>query len=345
LTVTGTGTSATHTTGVSLTVNAPNDFSVSASPSSVSGTQGGQVTSTISTAVTSGAAQSVALSLSGQPSGVSGSFSPTSVTAGGSSPLTLTVGASTTPGTYPLTVTGTGASATHTTTVSLTVSAPNSGTPPVAGYAAWYDASDTSTITASSNAVSQWKDKSANAYDLTQSNAASQPLTNSDTLNGHNVVKFDGATSYMRVSNPGSPAQPYTMFAVVKTLRASGGQETIWMPDGDTPGRIYRTSGGNLAAYAGTVLDSGSASGSTNAHVVAVVLNGASGKIAVDGSVTSGNVGSGVIATNYWDIGHNANGGEFAQCDIAELILYPTALNDTDRQSVQSYLKAKWGTP
>ncbi len=51
-------------------------------------------------------------------------FSPASVTAGGSSTLTLTVGATVTPGTYPLTVTGTAASATHTTGVSLTVTAP-----------------------------------------------------------------------------------------------------------------------------------------------------------------------------------------------------------------------------
>ena len=42
-------------------------------------------------AVTSGAAQSVALSLSGQPVGVTGAFSPSTVTAGGSSTLTLTV--------------------------------------------------------------------------------------------------------------------------------------------------------------------------------------------------------------------------------------------------------------
>jgi len=329
---------------VSLTVNAPNDFSISASPSSVSATQGGQTTSSISTAVTSGSAQSVALSLSGQPAGVTGGFSPSSVTAGGSSTLTLTVGASVTPGTYPLTVTGTGTSATHTTGVSLTVNA-SSSTPPVAGYAAWYDASDTSTITASSNAVSQWKDKSPNGYDLAQSNSANRPVTNADTLNGHNVLKFDGSTSYMQVSNPSSPAQPYTMFAVVKTLRASGSQETIWMPNGDTPGRIYRTSGGNLAAYGGSVLDSGVASGTTNAHVVAVVLNGASSKISIDGFVTSGNVGGGVVATTHWDIGHNANGGEFAQCDIAELILYPSALNDAGRQSVESYLKTKWGTP
>ncbi|HEY6016662.1 MAG TPA: hypothetical protein VIU16_07745, partial [Gaiellaceae bacterium] len=48
---------------------ATNDFSISASPSSLSLQQGGSGTSTISTAVTSGSAQTVSLSASGQPAG------------------------------------------------------------------------------------------------------------------------------------------------------------------------------------------------------------------------------------------------------------------------------------
>src|SRR5205823_6550673 len=69
---------------------ATNDFSIGASPSSVSAVQGTQAQTTINTAVTTGSAQSVTLSLGGAPAGVSGAFSPTSVTAGASSTLTLT---------------------------------------------------------------------------------------------------------------------------------------------------------------------------------------------------------------------------------------------------------------
>jgi len=122
VTVTGTGTSATHTTTISLIVIA-SDFSISASPSTLSVAQGASGNSTISTTVISGAAQSVSLSASGQPAGTTVSFSPASVTTGGSSTMSVNVGASTTPGSYTVTVTGTGASATHTTTVDLTVTA------------------------------------------------------------------------------------------------------------------------------------------------------------------------------------------------------------------------------
>lgn len=57
---------------------------------------------------------------------------------------------------------------------------------------AWWDASDTTTITASSGAVSQWNDKSGNGYNLTQSTGAAQPTTDLNKKNGLNVLKFDG---------------------------------------------------------------------------------------------------------------------------------------------------------
>src|SRR5436190_19956267 len=86
----------------------PNDFSISASPSSGSVTAGGSATATVATAVTSGSAQSVALSTGGLPAGATASFSPSSVTAGGSATLTIATSSSTPAGTYPVAVAGTG---------------------------------------------------------------------------------------------------------------------------------------------------------------------------------------------------------------------------------------------
>jgi hypothetical protein len=105
----------------------PSDFSISASPTSGTVTAGGQVTSTISTAITSGSAQSVSLSTSVLPAGSSASFSANPINSGNSSTLTITTSSSTPAGTYPISVTGTGASATHSTSYSLTVNAPAGG--------------------------------------------------------------------------------------------------------------------------------------------------------------------------------------------------------------------------
>ena len=129
LTITGTGSSNTATATVSLTVAAAgtNDFSISASPASLSVQQGGAGSSTISTAVASGSAESVALSASGLPSGATASFNPASVTAGGSSALSIAVGASTPAGSYTVTVTGAAKSATHSASIALTVTAATTG--------------------------------------------------------------------------------------------------------------------------------------------------------------------------------------------------------------------------
>ncbi|MBW8804709.1 MAG: hypothetical protein JF587_12770 [Catenulisporales bacterium] len=98
-----------------------NDFSISASPASATVNAGASATSTVSTAVTAGGAQSVTLSASGLPSGATASFSANPITSGSSSTLTVSTASSTPGGTYPITVTGTGASATHTAPFTLTV--------------------------------------------------------------------------------------------------------------------------------------------------------------------------------------------------------------------------------
>jgi len=100
-------------------------FTLAASPTSVSVVVGSSGSSTISTTVSGGFDSAVALSASGQPSGVTVGFSPTSIAApgSGSSTATLTVASSTATGTYTITVTGTGGGITHTATISLTVTA------------------------------------------------------------------------------------------------------------------------------------------------------------------------------------------------------------------------------
>ncbi|WP_236601018.1 protease pro-enzyme activation domain-containing protein [Ktedonobacter sp. SOSP1-85] len=109
------------------TTGGTNDFSISASPTSLSIAQGGNGTSTISTAVTTGSAGTVSLSASVSPAGPTASLSPTSVTAGGSSTLTVSVGSSVAAGTYTVTVTGTEGSATHTASVTVTVTTSGGG--------------------------------------------------------------------------------------------------------------------------------------------------------------------------------------------------------------------------
>jgi subtilase family serine protease len=125
ITVTGTGGGITHTATVSLTVTAPGSgtFTISVSPTSGSLRQGQSGTAVVSTAVSGGFDSAIALSATGEPTGVSISFSPASIAApgSGSSNMLLTVSRTARVGTYPITITGTGGGVTHTTTLTFEV--------------------------------------------------------------------------------------------------------------------------------------------------------------------------------------------------------------------------------
>jgi hypothetical protein len=125
--------STIHSTTVSLTVTAApsDDFSISASPSSQTVAQGSSTTFTVTTQVTSGAAQTVNLSVTGLPSGATGAFAPGSVVAGGASTLTVATATATPTGTFALTISGASATATHTAGVSLVVTAASTSGPTI----------------------------------------------------------------------------------------------------------------------------------------------------------------------------------------------------------------------
>ena len=101
------------------------DFTIGASPSSVTFNQGSNGTSTITITSLNGFNSATTLSASGLPSGVTAAFATNPVTppANGSatSTLTLTASSSATTGTATVTITGTSGSTTHTTTINLTV--------------------------------------------------------------------------------------------------------------------------------------------------------------------------------------------------------------------------------
>lgn len=99
------------------------DFVLSTSPGSLSVNQGGTASTTVSSATAGGFNSAVSLSVSGLPTGVTASFSPTSIVAPGSGSSTLTFSASSTAttGTFNVTVTASGGGITHTAPVTLTV--------------------------------------------------------------------------------------------------------------------------------------------------------------------------------------------------------------------------------
>jgi hypothetical protein len=159
LTITGTSSSPslTRSTTATLVVNAPPppDFTIEATPSSQTITQGGSTSYIANVTPSNEFVDTVNLSVTGLPSGATGTFNPTSISGGsGSSTLNVSTAASTQTGTSTLTIIGTSPSLTHSATLTLTVNPAtglpsgwtdtNIGTPGVAGSASF--ASGTFTV-------------------------------------------------------------------------------------------------------------------------------------------------------------------------------------------------------
>ncbi len=234
-----------------------NDFSISESPTSATVTAGSSTTTTVSTAITKGFAQTVALSASGLPTGVTASFSPSTVVSGSSSTLTIATSGATPVGTHAITITGTGASITRSTTYTLTVNlagtVPGAPTAPVAKSGS--TSGSTGPVAVSFKAPASSGSSAITGYTVTctstnlgvtrtATNAAS-PITVTALTTGKTyrctvkATNASGSSVASVTSNtiiPGSPGAPTFVRAFSKTTSAATGSVVVSFIAGTTNG-------------------------------------------------------------------------------------------------------------
>jgi kumamolisin len=120
ITITGTSGTLVHSTTVSLTVSSTvSSYSISASPNSLTVTRGSSANSTIT--LTGSVTGTVTFSASGQGSGTTISFTPSSLSAPGATTMKVTASSSATTGTRTITITASGGGTSAKTTVSVRV--------------------------------------------------------------------------------------------------------------------------------------------------------------------------------------------------------------------------------
>jgi hypothetical protein len=125
LTISATDGSLSYFAYATLVVSASPGFSIAASPATQTIGITGVAAYTVTTTATNGFNSVVSLNVTGLPSNTSAAFNPETVTGSGASTLTITSGANTPPGTYPLTIKGTSGSLIETTTATLVVTGAN----------------------------------------------------------------------------------------------------------------------------------------------------------------------------------------------------------------------------
>lgn len=213
----------------------------------------------------------------------------------------------------------------------------------VAGCQLWLDAADASTITHSGGAVSQWDDKSGNTRHTTQGTAGRKPTTGTATIGGRNVLVFDGGDVLLTPTL--TLAQPVTIYVVARLTNTGVGNGQMIGNTGNSP-TIYA---GNAITnywrlYAGKDVPSAVVTDST-AHQFTAIFNGVSSFLYLDGTAILSNVNPG---TPGWSskaipIGAGPTASVGWPGEVAEVLIYDTALGTTDRQAIESYLATKWG--
>lgn len=186
--------------------------------------------------------------------------------------------------------------------------------------------------------VSDWLDQSGQLRDLSQS-GSQRPLLKLAIQNGKPVVRFDGTNDAMTSATITTKNEPFTVFTVAK--RASAAANGAIFDGKTTNGRILLN---NVPQYR---ILGGTAAGTSDAlwHALSMIANASSDQLWVDGASVIGPSAQGTGVLDGYTVGSDATAANWLNGDIAEVLIYDTALGTTDRQSVEAYLKAKWGTP
>ncbi|MFZ1085280.1 MAG: protease pro-enzyme activation domain-containing protein [Terracidiphilus sp.] len=124
ISVTGTpasGTAKTATLTLTVTAAVTGSFTIAVSPTSGYLDRGQSGYAIVTTTASGGFNSAITFSATGIPSGVTGSFSPSSVNGSGTTDFTLTVSRNAPTGTYPITITGAGGGLTESTVLTFEV--------------------------------------------------------------------------------------------------------------------------------------------------------------------------------------------------------------------------------
>lgn len=224
----------------------------------------------------------------------------------------------------------------------------------------WLDAAQLPLANGAS--VSTWPDLSGNGRNATAGNAPTFVATNS-AFNRLPTVRFNGSSHYLNVNLTFLAGSPYTIFAVTAknaSLDRSyfiGNNTEAWGPNntilqcgwgGDTSLALRQY--GNDLNWDGAP--------AFQAPPVACLYGGrldtASGHYLYYNAVQRANNGNTtpLSASNSGAVGkvgmRRGSGGSvldrgYFNGDIGEILVYRSALSDTDRRFVEGYLNAKWG--
>jgi len=222
----------------------------------------------------------------------------------------------------------------------------------ISGLALWLDAADTSTITKDIGA-SEWRDKSGvGSKKFVQATGNDQPATGTETMNGKNVLRFDGSSDFMTAADPfltgTGNGVPFSLFIVQRIIAATNFGMTYTTGGGFEFRQSSTTGSMQVNSDSATTVHTFTGSSVGVDEIVTLIFpSGATNNLFYQRGTAQTLSGSAQAkpqtATNTHTIGRRTGGSLPANVRIAEIIAYQALLTDLQRKAVESYLGKKWG--
>ena len=235
----------------------------------------------------------------------------------------------------------------------------------ITGCVLWMDAADSSTVTLSSSAITQWNDKSASANHFVQATTANSPTVGTSanglptiyfaTTNQQLVSSQNSATSgnasrtviqvfwcptlssaYYSVTGTESGANPAQAWGHAKNPNADVTYPFMYSSVGDDVYTFVNSTPNPLITYA----QFNSADSSFSSYYATLG--------ATNGTTTVGNFTNKTMTFNttagVWYLGRRQQAATGSVTShLLEMIHFNKALSTTERQQVEGYLTQKWG--
>ena len=216
----------------------------------------------------------------------------------------------------------------------------------------WLDASDSASITHSSNTVSQWNDKSGKNNHVT---ASGNPATGSSTQNSLNVIDLDGNDFFKKATFTNPASGDLQVFIVCEVTQVTTISDSIISQNAAS--HDWQIEAGNATEFYGLLRTSNQTSSSSKIGDTVISMMNiwcASFDYTDDGQyqlMLNGSILSGTVLRAYTNkiaspqdllIFTNRVENKSPAGKIAEVIIYESQSN-SERQQVEGYLAHKWG--
>jgi hypothetical protein len=213
---------------------------------------------------------------------------------------------------------------------------------------AWYDVSDSSTVTLNGSSVSQINDKSGNSHHAFQTVAVDQPTYLASGINGMPAMVAEGANKNLQITAGPQLASPGVLMGVVSNVQAlngggGSGAYYLWLGVGAGSRAILARGAFQVASSFSPTLPASGQMPVTGPSVhIGFKPDVSSQSLWVDGSSLATGASTAPPTFTDWRLLNYIGGSRHSIDPVGEIVI-ANAYTLADQQKLEGYLAWKWG--